>query len=789
MRILFIGDIDDSPGLEAIKSLLPDMRKELRPDFVIVNGENAANGVGINKESYDIISSLGVDLITLGNHTWSNREVYSLMEKEDCIILRPINFPEGNPGKGMTILEKGGKRLAVMVFHGQESIINILGKEIFSHNVNPFILADKVMDELDEQIKCRFVEFHAESTIEKLAFGNHLDSRVSAVVGTHTHVTTADEKILSGGTAYITDVGMTGAADSIAGVDKEMVIKQYLSVKPAKLKGARGEPEINAVVVDVDEKTGKAYDIFRLKRRLSGNVIQISAEPGLFTRFLSNVVKLDSLNSVARYLMTYLHKKTNIHKIAFLERDCYQVITRYSSMDEDELEKIRIELKNPKTGERFINDHFVMTYRDIENPELYYSMVFNTRRKIRFEKMLIEIFRSLYSRLRKEKLLIQTNDELSVLYEVGREIATTIELNGEDGLINKIMKATTKVMNCESSSVIMVDDRSQELYFIVGIGEKGEKIKEIRLKKGQGIAGWVAETGNSAIVPDTSKDKRFFKDADHHTDYDTRSLIAVPLRSKGKVIGVLEVLNRKGEILFNEDDLYLLEAIAQQASNAIENAKLYERIKFLYKSTVEVLANAMDSKDAYTHGHSRRVAAYAVDIAKALGMNDTQVGDLEIAALLHDIGKIGIRDSILCKPGRLTKDEYEIIKTHPVISGKILEPVDFLKGLIPVIRYHHERYDGNGYPDGLKGEDIPLGARIIAVADTFDAMTSDRAYRRGLPPDIAKKELVENSGTQFDPRLVEIFIEVFDRKYKDNFEEIKSKFASQEKILKDFLGQ
>ncbi len=790
MRILFLGDIDDIPGLEAIKVLLPDMKKELRPNFIIVNGENAAKGLGIDKESYDIITNLGVDIITLGNHTWSNREVYSLMEDEDTRLLRPVNFPEDNPGQGLRIVEKDGKKLAVLVFHGQESIINILGKEIFSHNMNPFIAADEILEDFDDEIKCIFVEFHAESTIEKMAFGNYLDSRVSAVVGTHTHVATSDEKILSGGTAYITDVGMTGAADSIAGVDAEMVIKQYLTMKPTMWKGAVGEPEINAVVVDIDEKTGKAYDIFRLKRRLTGNVIQISAEPRLFTKFLGNVVRLDSLNSVARYLMSYLQKKTNIKNIAFIERDCYQTIARYSSIEPEALEKIKEELHtDPETGKRFFKDYFIMTYRDIENPELYYSIVFKTNRKVKFDKMLIEIFRSLYSKLRKEKLLIQTNDELSILYEVGKEIATTIELHGEDGLINKIMEATTKVMNCESSSVMMIDERTQELYFIVGIGEKGDKIKEVRLKKGQGIAGWVVETGRAAVVPDTSKDKRFFKDADDHTKYNTRSLIAVPLKSKGKVIGVLEVLNRKGEILFNEHDLYMLEAIAQQAANAIDNAKLYERIKFLYRSTVEVLANAMDSKDAYTHGHSRRVAAYTVDIATEMGMNPVQVSDLEIAALLHDIGKIGIRDSILCKPGRLTHDEYDIIKTHPVISGKILEPVDFLKSLIPVIRHHHERFDGAGYPDNLSGDKIPLGARIIAVADTFDAMTSDRAYRKGLPPDVAKQELLDNSGTQFDPNIVQIFIDIFDRKYKDNFEEIKSKFASQEKILKDFLGQ
>jgi putative nucleotidyltransferase with HDIG domain len=232
------------------------------------------------------------------------------------------------------------------------------------------------------------------------------------------------------------------------------------------------------------------------------------------------------------------------------------------------------------------------------------------------------------------------------------------------------------------------------------------------------------------------------------------------MKVQDKVIGVLEVLNRIGEIPFNEKDLMLLENIANQAAYAIHNGQLFDRIRTLYKSIVELLANTMDSKDSYTHGHSRRVAEYSVSIAKIAGFDEKFIQDLEIAALLHDIGKIGIRDAILCKPGALTREEYEIIKDHPVISAKIIEPVDFLKDLSDTIRYHHEKYDGTGYPDGIKGEDIPVGARIIAVGDAFDAMTSDRPYRKGMDIELAIEELIKNKGTQFDPYFVDCFIKI-----------------------------
>ncbi|MGE3260222.1 MAG: HD-GYP domain-containing protein [Bacteriovoracia bacterium] len=175
------------------------------------------------------------------------------------------------------------------------------------------------------------------------------------------------------------------------------------------------------------------------------------------------------------------------------------------------------------------------------------------------------------------------------------------------------------------------------------------------------------------------------------------------------------------------------------------------------------IVSSLEEKDSYTHGHSFRVAEYAVLLGEEIGLTEVQLREAELSALLHDVGKIGIPDSILLKPGRLTPAEFEIMKSHPVRSGKILEKISALSNLIPGIVHHHERFDGLGYPSGLKGDDIPLYGRIILIADTYDAMTSTRPYRLALNKEIAFEELVRCSGSQFDPYLVECFIRVIRR--------------------------
>ncbi len=237
-----------------------------------------------------------------------------------------------------------------------------------------------------------------------------------------------------------------------------------------------------------------------------------------------------------------------------------------------------------------------------------------------------------------------------------------------------------------------------------------------------------------------------------------RNLLAVPFASKKNGIGGIAVMNKTTAEGFVEEDADLLKALGHQAANAVENAKLVTEQKAMLMDTITALAAAVDAKDAYTHNHSRKVSLYARAIAEVLGLQEDEMEILQRAALLHDIGKIAIPEAILNKPDRLTRDEFETMKTHPMCGVRILENIKEMESIIEGIRYHHERHDGNGYPEGLRGEGIPRMARILAVADTYDAITSDRPYRKGPGHEFACEEIQRGSGTQFAPEVVEAFL-------------------------------
>lgn len=234
------------------------------------------------------------------------------------------------------------------------------------------------------------------------------------------------------------------------------------------------------------------------------------------------------------------------------------------------------------------------------------------------------------------------------------------------------------------------------------------------------------------------------------------SIVAVPLKIQARLIGYLCACSFTQTKRFDEGQRKLLSIIASRAAAAIENARLYEDLQATFQQTIEGLAKAIDKMDRYTAGHSDRVAAYAVMLAEKIGMSAAEIEIVRQSALMHDVGKIGCVMN-LNKPGKLTVDEYEMFKKHPGYGRDILEPIKFLHPLIPGVHLHHERWDGRGYPLGMKAQEIPIIARIISVADTYDAMTSDRSYRRALPHQVALTEIKRCAGSQFDPDLAESF--------------------------------
>jgi len=263
MKILFIGDIVGSPGRAAVKEILPRIQKEYALDFVVANAENAAGGSGITAKVAEELFSYGIDTLTSGDHIWKKREIFEIINQESR-ILRPLNFPAGVPGAGYALFKtRGGEKVGV---------INTQGRVFMEALECPFRTTRQAQEILAKETKVIIVDIHAEATSEKVALGWYLDGRVSAVLGTHTHIQTADEKILPGGTAYITDVGMTGPQDSVIGRRVEDVLERFLSAVPVRFEVAQENIQLQGAVVDIEERTGQARSIVRIQKRLNTDV-------------------------------------------------------------------------------------------------------------------------------------------------------------------------------------------------------------------------------------------------------------------------------------------------------------------------------------------------------------------------------------------------------------------------------------------------------------------------------------------------------------------------------------
>ena len=254
MRILAVGDIVGESGVRKIKELLPKIKRDENIDFVITNGENSAGGMGITEKNFKDIIEAGTNVVTMGNHTWGKKDIFKFID--DPKILRPANYPKGVVGKGLGIYECNGKKIAVMNFIGRVDI-NILTE-------NPFIMAKEMVEELQNKVDIIVIDFHAEATAEKIAMGRFLDGKITILIGTHTHVQTADEQILPNGTAYITDLGMTGPKNSVIGMDIQASIKRFETALPEKYKLAEGECILNAVAFEIDDATNKVTTIKRI---------------------------------------------------------------------------------------------------------------------------------------------------------------------------------------------------------------------------------------------------------------------------------------------------------------------------------------------------------------------------------------------------------------------------------------------------------------------------------------------------------------------------------------------
>ncbi|MFQ5867131.1 MAG: HD-GYP domain-containing protein [bacterium] len=353
----------------------------------------------------------------------------------------------------------------------------------------------------------------------------------------------------------------------------------------------------------------------------------------------------------------------------------------------------------------------------------------------------------------------QKTKALSFLYKIERDVSTKFKL---EEVLKLTVERVSSILNVKICSILLMNDKTGKLSIECAKGLEQKIMRETELEVGDKISGWVVKHNKAVLVRNIEKDIRFAKRSEEK--YYNKSLMSVPLAIKDKVIGVLNVNNKKSRRIFNQEDFRLLKQIAAQIAIVVENAKLYKSLGDLYMRTITSLAATIDARDPYTRRHSEMVAEYAVAIAEAMKLPSERVELIRQASHLHDIGKIGVHDFIFLKPDKLTDEEWEEVKLHSVKGAEILEPlVVFLNGVIDMVRQHHERYDGRGYPGHYKDGEIDVGARIMAVADAFDGMLSERPYRKAYSKEKAIGELRENSGTQFDPEVVETFLEVLNR--------------------------
>jgi len=359
---------------------------------------------------------------------------------------------------------------------------------------------------------------------------------------------------------------------------------------------------------------------------------------------------------------------------------------------------------------------------------------------------------------------IKNGDPLSALVTIGQAVAADKNI---DSLLKTIAEETKIAIQADRCTVFLYDKDKNELWSKVALGLGS---KEIRFPADKGLAGHVATTGETINIKDAYEDDRFNKEIDLQTGYRTKSILCMPIKNqKQEIVGAFQVLNKLNGC-FTKEDEDILVAIGSSAGISLENAKLFEEQKILleeqkvvFDSFIKTLAASIDARDKITAGHSTRVRMYAVLIAEAMNFSEKDVEIIKKAAILHDIGKIGIRDSVLQKEGKLTPEEYKHIQEHVEITHNILEKIHMseeFKLVTEIACSHHEKVDGTGYYRHLKGDEIHIGGRILAVADVFDAITSKRHYRDKMPIFKVISILISDSGTHFDKSIVDKFLSI-----------------------------
>jgi HD-GYP domain-containing protein (c-di-GMP phosphodiesterase class II) len=364
-------------------------------------------------------------------------------------------------------------------------------------------------------------------------------------------------------------------------------------------------------------------------------------------------------------------------------------------------------------------------------------------------------------RIRAEEQAGVRLQNLAVLHEIDMVIGSSLDLRV---ILKAFLERSVSHLRVDAACVLLLDPNTQILGYAEGVGFRGGGIERTSLRLGEGSPGRAAIERRTVDVPDIGKSEKPFDRAELLEEEDFAAYYAVPLIAKGKVQGVLEVFHRS-PLEPGREWLYFLEALALQAAIAIDNITLFNDLQLsnaelvlAYDTTLEGWARALELRDKETEGHTQRVVGTTLRVARAMGMHEKQLVHVRRGALLHDIGKMSIPDGILFKEGPLAEDEWEVMRRHPSYAFELLLPISYLRPALDIPYCHHEKWDGTGYPRGLKGEQIPLAARIFAVVDAWDALHNERRYHEAWSVDKVCEHIQSLAGTHFDPAVVEVFM-------------------------------
>lgn len=358
-------------------------------------------------------------------------------------------------------------------------------------------------------------------------------------------------------------------------------------------------------------------------------------------------------------------------------------------------------------------------------------------------------------------------EEIKKIFKVSRVLNSNLDL---ETVVSQVLDLSMEVIGTEAGTLWLITEDGEHLEPAVARGPRADALKGLKLRRGEGLAGQVADTREPVLIEDVTKDDRWAKRFDQSTGFVTRSMMVVPLLAKDRSIGSLQVINKVSGELFTPYDLKFARVLTAQSADIIENARVYTYQNQFLQTMLAQLAGAMDERDGNNKGHSERVKKYALMIAREMGMTEQEKLVIERAAYFHDLGKIGIPDSVLNSAGPMDLRSAEIAKKHPTIGARILsqmEPKAVVRQIWAGAMYHHERYDGSGYPTGLAEDDIPVVARIIAIANYFDELTTDKIYRKSISAADALTRIEQEAGKGFDPYLSELFISAMRKYAKD----------------------